>query len=46
MSKKTSLIILTMNLVILVVNNFFANILEQRLDESTLKELLQRAELS
>ena len=46
MIKKASLIILTVSLVILVANNAFANILEQGLDESTSKELLQIAELS
>ena len=46
MIKKTSLIILTVSLVILVANNAFAGLLEQKLDELTLKELLQRAELS
>ena len=46
MIKKISLIIITLSLFILIANNAFANVLEQELDESTLKELLQRRELS
>ena len=45
MIKKTSAIILTMSLIILVANSTFANILEQELDESTLKILLNKGEL-
>ena len=45
MIKKTSAIILTMSLIILVANSAFANILEQELDESTLKILLNKGEL-
>ncbi|MCK4653268.1 MAG: SRPBCC family protein [Candidatus Cloacimonetes bacterium] len=45
MIKKTSAIILTVSLVILVASSTFANILEQELDESTLKILLTKGEL-
>ena len=45
MIKKTSAIILTMSLVILVANNGFANVLEQELDESTLKILVKEGGL-
>jgi ribosome-associated toxin RatA of RatAB toxin-antitoxin module len=45
MIKKTSAIILTISLFILIANNAFAGLLEQTLDESTLKVLLNRGEL-
>jgi len=45
MIKKTLAIILTLSLIILVTNNAFSNLLEQELDESTLKVLLNRGEL-
>jgi len=45
MIRKTSAIILTVSLVILVASSTCANILEQELDESTLKILLNKGEL-
>ena len=45
MIKKTSAIILTVSFFMLIGNNTYANLLEQKLDESTLKELLNRGEL-
>jgi ribosome-associated toxin RatA of RatAB toxin-antitoxin module len=45
MIKKTLAIILTVSLFILIANNAFAGLLEQTLDESTLKLLLNRSEL-
>ena len=45
MIKKTSAIILTVSLFMLIANNAFAGLLEQKLDESTLKVLLNRGEL-
>ncbi len=45
MIKKTSTIILTICLFMLISNNAFADLLEQTLDESTLKALLNKGEL-
>ncbi len=43
--KKMLAIILTVSFFMLIENNTYANLLEQKLDESTLKELLNRGEL-
>ncbi len=45
MIKKTSAIILTVSLFMLIANNAFAGLLEQNLNESTLKVLLNKGEL-
>ncbi len=45
MIKKTSTIILSIFLFMLISNNAYANLLEQKLDESTLKALLNKGEL-
>lgn len=43
--KKTLAIILTVSFFMLIENNTYANLFEQKLDKSTLKELLNRGEL-
>jgi ribosome-associated toxin RatA of RatAB toxin-antitoxin module len=43
--KKTLVIIIIVSLFMLVINNTFANILEQELDELTLEKLLKKGEL-